>query len=219
MALIEARSTYRAVATTSPGWNHTVGSGNHRLLLILFGGGAAADWTMSAVTFNNVTGLHLDIIMSAAHQGVDVWYLLNPDSGAHAIAGTCSQALSGCMGAMSIEDVDPTTPLGTVAKQAIDSWDAQVIVPAVSGDLVVAAMSYANATVSHAYTEEYKLETDINNRGLGVSQAATGNTTLDFAMGGGVWKSTIGVAVKSFLTPLYASLGQFDRHMRIQGWF
>jgi len=124
------------------------------------------------------------------------------------------------MGAMSLEDVDPTVPLGTAAKQALDSWDAQVIVTASNGDLVVAAMSYANATVSHGYTEEYKLETDVNNRALGVSQVATGNTTLDFSMGGGVWKSTIGFAVKAFTgPPPVGSLGQFDPEMRIQAWF
>lgn len=77
---------------TSYSFSHTVGSGSDRLLLVWVGNGSTAD-TVSAVSYNGVS-----MTLSKKQARSDnalygyVWYLVNPDSGAHNVTITHSSA-------------------------------------------------------------------------------------------------------------------------------
>lgn len=98
-------------AGTGPSWSHTC-SGSNRLLIV-----ATADWvggdtdTTTGITYNGVALTKLTASKAFNTARSQLWYLVNPASGAHTIAVTSSAGMAFI--ASSYTGVDQSTPLGT----------------------------------------------------------------------------------------------------------
>ena len=103
-------------------FNHTVGSGSDRLLVVTvkMRGGGGAGGTVTGITFNGValTAVDTEAINSTAH--CVIFYLVNPDSGTHSVS--VSHNMTGgtflIVSATSLTGVHQTTPLNANNKAA-----------------------------------------------------------------------------------------------------
>jgi hypothetical protein len=146
---------FNGSGNVNAGAAHTVGSGTNRLLIagisIIAAAGntpptsSAATWTVSGVQNMTYVGSAL-----AGNTRVDLFVLVNPDSG----AGTASISFSGSyvgykMGSVSYTGVDQTTPLGNLVTSACanitSSQSCSINVPTGAGSVVFAKLA-ANTT-------------------------------------------------------------------------
>ncbi len=105
--------TSTASACSTATLSFTTGSGSNRLLLV--GAETGAGETYTAVTYNGTSMTQLSTQDSGTTH-IELWYLLNPASGAHNIVGTLSSTLHGCtLDAVSYANVNQVTPFGTAA--------------------------------------------------------------------------------------------------------
>lgn len=107
----DATSVFNLDADTTPyAFTHTVGSGSNRLLLCMSAITGSIDVT--AITYN---GDSLTFLDTAANSGrtVEVWYLINPDTGSNTVSMTGDGTANGMASCTSFHGVDQTTPLGT----------------------------------------------------------------------------------------------------------
>lgn len=100
-------------------WSHTVTSaGSNRLLVV----GVASDdntpRTVSSVTYNGVNLTQVPGGTADNLARVDMWYLVNPATGANDVVVTLSGSTEFSAGATSWTGVDQTTPLGTASATA-----------------------------------------------------------------------------------------------------
>ncbi|HKZ55395.1 MAG TPA: DUF2341 domain-containing protein, partial [Anaerolineales bacterium] len=118
-------------------WSHTTGSGSDRLLLV----GVtlrSSSTTVSSITYNS---LALAQIPSATVLSNDVrtelWYRVNPPSGAYNVVVTIGATRMMAAGAMTFSGVHQTTTFGTVATNAASSTAPSVNVSSATDELVV----------------------------------------------------------------------------------
>ena len=125
-------------------WSHTTGSGNNRILIVGVSIRNGGGQTVTGVTYN---GLGLTLIGSANNAGNVVaymYYRLAPPTGTYSIIVTLSASAAFVAGAVSLFNVDPTTPLGTFASATGSGHNldaAQLSVPSASGEIVVATLA------------------------------------------------------------------------------
>ncbi len=123
---------------TSLSWSHTVASGANRILLVFFYYWRNGGQTISGITYNSVALTKLDSQLNgdAQQRILEIWYLLNPDTGTHTIAATgTGSAASKQGGALSLLGVLQSAP--TSFKTSGDSNNCSVNVTGATGDLFV----------------------------------------------------------------------------------
>jgi len=125
-------------------WSHTVGAGNDRILIVGVSIRNAGGQTVTGVTYN---GLALTLIGSANNAGnvaAYMYYRLAPPTGTYSIIVTLSASAAFVAGAVSLFNVDQTTPFGTFASatgSGTATWAAFVDVPSANGEIVVATLA------------------------------------------------------------------------------
>jgi hypothetical protein len=97
-------------------YNVTVGTLTNSILVVGCSNydGTLNNRTISGITFNGdaLTKLRADEIEGAGGQRTELWYLVNPDSGTHALIITCADGSGAYVdtGAISFSGVDQSTP-------------------------------------------------------------------------------------------------------------
>ena len=117
--MIIADTTSRVLTSASDpltSFNHTVGSAyGNRILLVGYFVDNVSD-VVVGVTYNGVALTKLDALDRSTNCRVEVWYLVNPDTGTNAISiDRTSTNIAGAY-AMSFYGVDQTNPFGLVTK-------------------------------------------------------------------------------------------------------
>lgn len=137
-----------ATGNTAPlTWSHTVTStGTNRILIVGVAMRNAAAQTVAAngVTYNGVVLTQLDAQDVASASRIEMWYLLNPPTGANTVSVTTTADVRMAAGATSYTGVDQTTPFGTQSKNSGSSFGTDVITATVTSDtdeLVVDAVA------------------------------------------------------------------------------
>jgi len=143
-------------AASDTTWNHTVGSGSNKILLVLCGMHSSDDVT--AVTFNGVS-LTLYGEAELNFRRAQMWYLIDPPEGEYAVAitktGTHDYASTG---SISIFGVDQTNPFRANNTASGAGYSPTIDVTSESGDLVVDIVSYlslSSVTVGDDQTQNY----------------------------------------------------------------
>src|SRR5574343_1698776 len=126
-------------------WNHTIGADSNSILLVSVGNNFEG-YTATAITFNGVALTKLyDIIES--YRLSQLWYLVNPDAGEHAIVVTKSvapgfPAYLPCYISASFLGIDPAGPFRNTGNYSLDTNTPAFLTveDCVSGDLVVGTL-------------------------------------------------------------------------------
>lgn len=163
-------------------WQHTVGTGPNRLLLVSC---AIRNLALPTVTMT-YGGTALTLVLSTANTTVgaavrtDTYRLLNPASGTNTITVTLSVKADAVCGASSYYNVNQTTPLGTAvgAINAVVSNAPTVnVATAVNGGLVYGALAVRGTTGTSIPTGSVPLST-CNPSETGSAAAVTALATL-----------------------------------------
>ncbi|QTN31576.1 DUF11 domain-containing protein [Akkermansiaceae bacterium] len=160
--------------------NHTTGSGSNRLMLV---GLSYEDddndgFKVPSVSYAGLPLTRLIQRASAVEAGSEIWYLINPPSG----AGTVTVATAGAgatddeivVGVSTFSGVNQANPFGTAVSAIGSSGPATVNVSSASGELVfdtVALDDSRRVTVGSGQAQQWNLNTD--NAGDGVSGAGS----------------------------------------------
>jgi hypothetical protein len=143
-------------AASDTTWNHTVGSGSNKILLVLLGMHINDDVT--AVTFNGVS-LSLYGEAELSYRRAQMWYLIDPPEGEYEVSitktGTYNYASSG---SISLFGVNQTNPFRAYNTANGTGYSPTVDVTSESGDLVIDIVSYLyllTATAGDNQTQNY----------------------------------------------------------------
>lgn len=174
-------------ATASPiTWSHMT-NGSNRLLIVSV---AAEDYSdnVTSITYNGVA-----LTLIGAHSrtfagNVELWYLLNPPSGTYDVIVNYSSSCDFVCGAVSLVNVNQTTPLGTVAVADGSTASSTVNVSTAStNELVVDVTLSENQTITAgaSQTQLWKLAPPTPNFNAGATSTepgVAGTVTMSWAL-------------------------------------
>jgi len=183
-------------------WQHNVGNGTNRFLIVGVGIRSGGSVQVSGVTYN---GIGLANLGSKDNGGLrtEFWALKNPIIGNHTITVTLNGATLGSVAnASSWFDVDQANPTGVLASALGTSTNPSVIVPSTNSDVVVDSLVLAYSVFSptpiagpgqNAYWNSFSTG---NTRLMGSSKdAVDSNTSMSWNNNSAAF-SMIGVALK-----------------------
>jgi cellulose synthase/poly-beta-1,6-N-acetylglucosamine synthase-like glycosyltransferase len=182
-------TSHGGTSITSLSWSHTTGSQSNTLLIV---GVALQNETdsVSTVTFNGTTSLskvpNAQISCSASCRS-ELWYAVNPPASttANIVVSITGSATSIVGGAVTLYNVDQTTPLGTAVTNADTGSTAtsfSITVPTAANQLVIESVAGGGAgslgwVPNSSQTSIWSNNT--NNDGAGsFFQASSNSTTL-----------------------------------------
>lgn len=96
-------------------WTHTMGAGTNQVLIVGIQNFSSTLRTVNALTYNGVGMTLLKAANTGSFDAGELWYLVNPTTGANTVSCTLSGSASGISaGGMSFTGVDQTTPMDVV---------------------------------------------------------------------------------------------------------
>lgn len=148
-AAVVIDSTSSAATTTSSlTWNHTVGTGLNRLLVV----GVSVYDGKTIVTAATYGGVPLTNIgthtQGKGNASVSLWGLVAPASGTAPVTVTFGPTVPVVAGAVSFTGVDQTTPWGAFASTSGKATSATLAVASGPGEMIVDALSVRNGGVT-----------------------------------------------------------------------
>jgi hypothetical protein len=149
------QDTPSSAATGTPAnsltWSHTVGTGSNRILIV--GVSSAAQGANITVTYGGVsmTAVPSSLATAITLAQSQLFYLLNPTSGAANIVVSTSGTVDRIVGGgVSLANVNQTNPLGTAKITSGNSTSASLSVPSNVGDVVIDVLAKNNTDVPTA---------------------------------------------------------------------
>ncbi len=176
-------------------WTHTVSGSNTLLLVAVSLNQSSAKESVSTITFN---GKALTKIGEAARNNevqTEIWYRLAPDAGTYNVLVTLTAAASFVAGAITLNGVDQTTPLGTYFGTSGNGTSASATVSSESDGLVVDILGYASSTptstVGAGQTQQWAQVTTNGNattnvRGYSSTEAGASSVAMSWAISPGI---------------------------------
>ena len=159
-------------------------AGINRLLVVGVAwekGSSGSFASVSGVTWAGDALTKLGGTTTSSTNGVDLWYRLNPDTGNNSLVVTMSASQDSIgVGAISVENVNQSTPLGTASTATATSSTPSVSPASVAGDLVVdfVCHSTANAgTPDGSQTERFDFAAN-GLRATSSTEVASGTSTV-----------------------------------------
>jgi hypothetical protein len=187
----DAASSANIASGTTLSWNHTTTSQQNKIMIVsvatnVFG----APPTVSSITYN---GVALTKVPNAqtncpAKCREELWYLLNPASGTHAITVTTSASGPVNAGAATYYNVDQTNPLGTAVTAAGTSSTPAITVSGTTTNQLIVDCLADTGTALTVTSGQTQLWNQSANGMTGASSSKVGSATST-TLG---WSSTTG---------------------------
>jgi len=176
----------------TPSFNHTVGAGADRILLVAVatGGGTAGQRAVTGVTYGGVALTRVFAKDDANFLNVETWYLIAPTAGTAGVIADLGGNPGLCaVGASSYTGVDQTTPLRTPATASGSSATASVAVGSASGDVVFGAIaSDSEAGITETGTLRWEFENQGSDCSWGAQQyAGAASVTVQWSQSATGW--------------------------------
>lgn len=228
LPLFDAASVGAIDAGSSGSHSHTCSTAPNRILLVGFClRGGAAQRTVSGVTYNTVALTKLsDELFGDLFGDVELWYLINPASGANTLAYTLSGSCDASIGAVSYTNAIQVSPFGTPVEAegaaGGDAGPATVNVGGVAAQLVVDVVAtQANITITVGANQTQRVNNKQSTgtvRTVGMSEeSGSGTITMSWTLSGDARWGIIAVVLKSpgggfwffFPTAIFAALHFF----------
>jgi hypothetical protein len=124
---------------SNPSWSHTCTGSDLAIVVLIprFPGST----TITAVSYNGVALTQaISSATSAGNDRADIWYLVNPATGAHTVAVT-SSTVTGTIGSVSYTGVHQTVPVGTGVAATGNSATPTVNASSATDEVVVGCCS------------------------------------------------------------------------------
>jgi len=177
-------------------FNHTVGSGTNRLLMVSVATRGAE--AVSAITYGGVSMTRADGI-TPGNMHTALWYLLDPASGTASVSMTCTTTLIITAQAVSLSGVNQSTPFGTLVKASGTSAAATVNASSGVGEVVIDFVSTRGGEALTEGAGQTSIIETINSTYIssGVStEPGAATTTMSWTWATGVAWSQIAIPVK-----------------------
>jgi hypothetical protein len=166
--------------------SHTTGTGENRLMLVGLSVSAMSQPSVS-VTYG---GLALSLVGSRfdGGDGIYIYRLINPPSGAHTVYVdySSSPAWGSVVGVVTFTGVDQSTPLGGFASATGDSKYPTVVVSSAAGDLVfdtfMEAWGPRGAWVGDNQTQRWRVGHNEDWVGGGSTEPGAGSVTMSWEL-------------------------------------
>jgi hypothetical protein len=190
----DGNSSTNGSSVSSLNWSHTVGTGANRILLV--GTGTRNDAAQRNATNITYGGIALTKIAQQDRNGFgnlalsELWYLVNPPSGTAVINVTFSgSAGSARAGAISLNNVNQTSPLGTLAQSGGCPASPQNlnIVTATNNSLIVDIIGSQDGgfTVGSGQIERWQATTGGQSSAMSTRNTTTNGTyTMSWTISG-----------------------------------
>lgn len=197
MAIAFDAKSNSTVNSASGSWNHTVGTGSDRVLIVFFSrSGYDSDLT---VTYNG-TAMTL-AAKTTSPFGAFVYYLVNPDSGTHSIAWTATVGRATIGSAMSVTGAAQTSTIGASnSATAGDTTTSVSITTESDNSWIVDIMSVVNSTTRTPDGAQTEISVDSSGtQYTGTSYkllATAGATTMSWTVGSNLLWSALAVEIK-----------------------
>jgi hypothetical protein len=157
-------------------WNHTVGTGNNRLLIV-----TCACWessTISGVTYGGTALTLLGTHSGGSSRKVAMYYLLNPAQGTAEVAVTGSFPMYYCAcGAVSFFGVDTTNPFGAHSGTNGNSSTATITIDSAEGDVCIDILAVVSSVPVTIVCDAAQAEQWNYTASGGTSGRSTGGTS------------------------------------------
>lgn len=183
--------------------NHTVAAGSDLFLLVSVGWyNAQGARTVSGVTWNGtaMTAVPSSTVATSGAHNVQLWYLINPATGAHTVTVT----MSGnddllFVGVSSWSGVHQTAPLGTAVTNTGTSTTGQVTLSSAADEYVAGCITHEAifaSDFSTSDTELYEQFDNTTNLHSGAYSVGSASVSLDWLGGKNAEWAASGVPIK-----------------------
>lgn len=141
----DAAANGGAAGASTFSFNHTVGSGEHRLLTVGVSMELGTD-AVSGITYGGTALTFFGAQSGSTDPRCELWYLVDPPVGTASVAVTLNSATDCVAGSISFFDVDPSDPFRTDASASGNDTNPTVTVPGLNeNDLIVDVQAAAVA--------------------------------------------------------------------------
>jgi hypothetical protein len=194
--VFDAVSSANALTLGTFTWNHTIGGGNNRLLVVGFG--FRADANVVSVKYNNVilTQIRTDSNGTTINNNkTSLWYMAEnnlPPAGTYPIEVVISLASGIVGGATSWTGVNQATPIGnhngaggTASSPSVNviSSPEEIVADVVYVRNSVGVLSLPTLTVGPGQTQRWNLDDTGNGRGGGSTKSGSATVTMSWTFG------------------------------------
>lgn len=214
-----SNSGYQTAQSTYS-FNHTIGAGVNRLLVVGVAMLSVAGSSVSSITFGGValTKIRHDASVSGAIR-TELWYLTNPASGTASIAVTLSTGLDSAAGAQSFTGVDQTGSIEAnngASATNVGAADATVNVTTLSPNAWVVDVTGSDdtaITIGASQTSRFNVTGTLgSSAGSHEGPQAAGAVTMSWTNVAGLATWTISVAA---LKPTAGGVHNTNRYLRV----
>jgi len=181
---------------------HTTGTNSGRLMIvtIVYDPDNGSNSAVTSVTYGGVALTKLDEQVNTGQVMVELWYLMNPTSGAANVLINWSSPASKLQiiaGVTTLYNTDPTAPFGPVVKNSGTAGTSSLSVPSSTGDFIFDAIGNAKAalTITGGQTPLYNTNTNKLYAGSSYKAGSSGTTSVSWSFNSRPF-SHIGVAIK-----------------------
>ena len=157
-------------STDDERWDHTIGSGSARLLIV----GVAYRMLSSSspevdrVRYNSDELTRVGIVSNGDHVSCEIWQLVAPSTGTNEVRVELTDNTQVIAGAASFFNVDQTTPVGTFfSATGLSNTPSLMVTSVAEGELVIDALALKNnasATADTGQTERWDANQSSNLR-------------------------------------------------------
>jgi hypothetical protein len=211
----DAASDASDSTVTSLTWEHTVGSGDDRLLRV--GLSNVPTPGPDTVTYGGTALTYAGNHPSNGSQ-MQIWFLVAPATGAANIVATYSGATRDIVGgADSWTNVDQAKPVGSFVAASGSSSPATVDVSSASGEVVVGCLVVGNvtATVGASQTQRWNVLEGTTIRGAGSSEPGAGTVTMSWTLGSSSNWALGAIALKPAKLPVLYAISVEDGEVNV----
>lgn len=183
--------------TVNLSWSHTVASQSNRILLVFIYFWTGNGQTVSGVTYNSVAMTKLDEFDQSS-RSMNIWYLLNPDTGTHTVAAT-GTGLSADKQATSISLYNAVQSAPTASHARASSTTPAVTVTGDTSDLFLDGVGKdagAGTTLTVGANQTERSNFAQGNQGMATSTApGVASESMNWTLSGSTGWVIIGVKV------------------------
>lgn len=167
-------------------WQHTVGNGPNRLLLVDVSIRSNLSQRVLGVQFAGQALTLAGYIANGSNVRAETWRLINPPTGANDVVVTLTAAASAVCGASSFSGVDQITPLGSKATGSGNSTTPSKAVSSVTNQVVhdtLAALNGVTAKAGKDQTELWNQAVGATVGGAASTKAGASSVTMSWTLG------------------------------------
>ncbi|GAC1574870.1 MAG: hypothetical protein NVS3B9_6980 [Candidatus Doudnabacteria bacterium] len=216
--VLDASTTMSSTGLSATTWTHTVGAtGTNRLLTVtIYNRNVSVNGVVASVTYNGVALTALSqVLQTGAGYYTEVWYLVNPPTGANSVTINVANGGSQYLAAVAASwtGVNTTTPFGTPTTSVNNSLGGAAqtmsIPNTTTADTILSVVNADNTTTTAftAPTVEINHIANVSYSDYSASTAgASGSTPVVFSQSAFSDWNYIGVAIHSSSAPITFSL-------------